>query len=128
MGQKWNPKIEAFKTDANFASSAWFLVKTAGGGTDIDVCGAGELPLGVLTDNVGGSNTNDKYVDVQVGGIIKVIAGGSLTDGTLVASDASGEAVAAAAGDYYLGQCLQDAADGELASVIYGPGKWEQDT
>ena len=125
MGQKWNPICQSFKTDANLASSAWFMVVLGTGGTDLAVCGAGALPLGVLTNDVGASNTDTKYVDVQVGGIVKVIAGGALTDGTLVMSDGSGEAIAATDGNYYLGQCLQDAADGELVAVIYGPGYLE---
>lgn len=124
MGQKWAPSIQTFKTNANFASSAWFIVKFAADG-DIDACGAGELPLGVLTDEVGESNTDTKYVDVQVGGVIKVIAGGAVTGGTLVMSDASGEAVTATDGNYYLGQAVHTAADGELMSVIYGPGYLE---
>ncbi len=120
MGQKWDPKIQSFKTNANFASSAWMLVKYASDG-DIDLCGDGELPLGVLTDNVGASNTDTKYVDVQVGGIVKVICGSAITGGTLVASDGSAEAVPATTdNDYAFGQAYQGAADGELLSVAWG--------
>jgi hypothetical protein len=126
MGQKWNPICQSFKSDANLASSKWFLVALSSGGADLDVCGAGALAIGALTDVVGGSNTDTKYVDVQVGGVIKVIAGAALTDGTLVMSDASGEATTATTGNYAIGICLQDAADGELASVLWAPSYYEE--
>jgi len=122
--QKWNPFTQSFKTDANFSSAKWHIVKKDGD-ADIALCGEGELPLGVLTNDVGEANTDTKYVSVQVGQIIKVEAGDAVTDGTLVMSNANGEAVPATDGFYALGQCIQDGADGELVAVIYGPSYLE---
>jgi len=120
MGQKWKPEIQSFKTNANFSAASWHIVKFAAD-DDIDLTGTGELMLGVLTDEVGEDNTDDKFVDVQVGGIVKVEAGGAITGGTLVMSNGSGEAVAWSAGNYALGQAVHSAVDGEYVSVIYGP-------
>jgi len=119
MAQKWQPISQTFKTNANFATKEWFLVKYTSD-TDIDLCGDGDLPFGALTNNVGASNTDTKYVDVQTGGIIKVVCGSAITGGTLVASDASGEAVPAIDNDFAFGQALHGAADGELVSVQFG--------
>lgn len=120
MGQKWKPEIQSFKTNANFSAASWHIVKFAAD-DDIDLTGTGELMLGVLTDEVGEDNTDDKFVDVQVGGIVKVEAGGAITGGTLVMSNGSGEAVAWSVGNYALGQAVHSAVDGEYVSVIYGP-------
>jgi len=126
MGQKWNPICQSFKSDANLASSAWFLVALSSGGADLDVCGAGALAIGALTNDVGASNTDTKYVDVQVGGVIKVSAGASVTDGTLLMSDGSGEAIACTTGNYAIGICLQDGDNGELVSVLWAPSYYEE--
>jgi len=124
MGQKWKPEIQSFKTNANFSAASWHIVKFAAD-DDIDLTGSGELMLGVLTDEVGEANTDDKFVDVQVGGIVKVEAGDAITGGTLVMSNGSGEAIPVTDGNYYLGQAIQGGADGEYISVIYGPGYFE---
>lgn len=124
MGQKWKPEIQSFKTNANFSAASWHIVKFAAD-DDIDLTASGELMLGVLTDEVGESNTDDKFVDVQVGGIVKVEAGATVTGGTLVMSNAAGEAIPATDGNYFLGQAIQGGADGEYISVIYGPGYFE---
>ena len=120
MGQKWKPELPGVKPNATFSAASWHIVKFAAD-DDIDLTGSGELMLGVLTDEVGESNTDDKFVDVQVGGIVKVEAGGAITGGTLVMSNAAGEAVAWSAGNYALGQAVHSATDGEYVSVIYGP-------
>lgn len=121
MGQKWKPEIQSFKTNADFSSDSWHIVKFAAD-DDIDLAGNGELMFGVLTDEVGEANSDEKFVDVQVGGIVKVEAGNTITGGTLVMSNGSGEAIPATDNNYYLGQAIQGGADGELISVIYGPG------
>jgi hypothetical protein len=125
MGQKWRPDVQTFQTNANFAANEWHLVKFAAD-DDIDLCGAGELPLGVLSDEVGESNTDVKYVDVQVGGVIKVEAGATVTGGTLVMSNAAGEAIPVTTGNYALGQAIQGGADGELISVLWSVSYYEE--
>ena len=126
MGQKWNPVTQSFKTDANMNSSAWLLVVLASGGTDIDVAGAGALAIGALTNDVGAADTNTKYLDVQVGGVIKVATSDGVGDGTLLMSKSDGTAITATTGNYAIGICLQDAADGELASVLWAPSYYEE--
>ena len=127
MGQKWNPDCQSFKTNANMSAKAWFIVALAGGGADMDVTtDADSAPLGALTNDVGASNTDTKYLDVQIGGIIKVIAGNTITDGAFVMSDGSGEAIPVTTGKWALGQALHDADDGELVAVRYGVFYYEE--
>jgi hypothetical protein len=125
MGQKWKPEIQSFKTNANFSANPWHIVKFAAD-DDIDLCGAGELMFGALTDEVGEADTDDKYVDVQVGGIVKVEAGATVTGGTLVMSNAAGEAIPVTTGNYALGQAIQGGADGELISVLWSVSYYEE--
>jgi len=125
MSQKWDPYVQTFKTNANFAATPWHLVTWAADG-DIDLCGAGELPLGALTDVVGESNTDDKYVDVQVGQVIRVEAGATVTGGVLVMSNAAGEAIDRTTGNHVIGIALHGAADGEALAVLWAPSYYEE--
>lgn len=57
------------------------------------------------------------------GAIVKVEAGGSITEGGLVATNNAGEAIAwvDAAGNVALGRALEDADDGDIISIQFGP-------
>lgn len=54
--------------------------------------------------------------------VSKVVAGGTVTAGALVTSDATGRAVAATSGDFINGTCLEGGAVGELITVLAYPG------
>lgn len=123
--QKWNPFVQTFKTDANFSSAKWHLVKMDGD-DDLALCGAGELPIGVLTNDVGESNTDEKYVSVQVGQVVKVEAGAAVTSGTLVMSNGTGEAIPVTSGNYALGEAIQGGADGEYIAVLWSVSYYEE--
>ena len=60
---------------------------------------------------------------VAVGGISKVVAGGTITPGAEVMSDTSGHAIAATAGNYQLGRYVGTAscASGDIISVLLRP-------
>ena len=68
----------------------------------------------------------DERVDVHVLGVARVVAGGTLSRGTLVTSDAQGRAVAAApstgANAYVAGVVLVAAAAGDIVPVLLTPG------
>lgn len=80
---------------------------------------ATELLLGVTTEIAADSG---ERVDVVLSGIVMVKAGGSITRGALVTSDASGQAVAAApsagANVRVLGVAMLGAASGDLVPVL----------
>ena len=62
-------------------------------------------------------------VDVVYTGIVEVEAGGDINHGDLIASDSSGKAVAANAGDMVLGVAIGGASAGEYVSVRISPGR-----
>lgn len=62
-------------------------------------------PLGVVTD-----------------GRVKVIAGGNITAGANVASDANGHAVAAASTDIILGTAMEAGADNQVITIQFYQG------
>jgi hypothetical protein len=55
---------------------------------------------------------------VAVGGVAKVLAGGVITRGANVQSNASGVAIAAASGDFSQGTALATAASGDIIPVL----------
>jgi len=91
------------------------LLSAAG---ELDLAGAGSQWTGIVM--LDGANAG-QATRVQYAGIAKVVAGAALTVGTAVAFDATGAAVAAATGDYYVGTVVEvgesAAAAGDLISV-----------
>lgn len=123
--QPFDPSILTRQTNANMTSKEWFLVKAVGD-DDMDVAGDGQLCIGALTNDVAdGSAGVTKYLPVQIGGVIKVISGGSITAGTLAMSDGSGEAVTATDGKYAFGIALGTYVDGEIGSFLWAPSYLE---
>ena len=86
---------------------------------DIVLCGDGEAALGVIYE----AAAENKPVTVQFGCIGKVIAGGAITAGNRIASDAEGKAVAAAVGDFEVGTALYSADAGDLVAFAFIPGR-----
>lgn len=77
------------------------------------LAGADENAVGVLQDEaVLGEATN-----IMVSGITKVVAGGAVTAGSNISSDANGEAVTAGAGAI-LGIALESAGAGEMCTLL----------
>lgn len=83
---------------------------------DAVLAGAGEDCLGVVVEEA----AVDKFATVQIGGIVKVIAGAAVTAGAAVAANASGKAITASgAGTKTLGIALDAATgDGSVISVL----------
>ena len=103
-------------TTADLSAKPWRFVKTTN--ADLALCGAGELMCGALGSDVASGAVTAKDLGVQIGPIVKVMAGAALTAGTLVMSDADGKAVTATANKYAAGQALRDGvADGDLIDV-----------
>lgn len=102
---------ERLVATADLSSSQYKFVNLDG-----TLSGAGELAF-ILVDKPG---------DTEVGTIVlqgkeKVTAGGSITKGDKIASDASGDAVTATTGDEVLGIAMEDAADGDVFMILANP-------
>lgn len=64
------------------------------------LCGAGENAIGILLANVEETIPADGQMDVQVKDIGRWVAGGAVSAGDELTSDATGKAVKAAAGNF----------------------------
>jgi len=103
--------------NADLSTKQYFFVKvTNSSGTGrAAVAGDGEHAIGVLQNKPDAAN---EVATIAISGVSKVSAGGTITAGQPVASDAAGEAVAAATGDIILGTALLSADDGDLVPVL----------
>jgi len=106
-------KIHGYRTNANFTSSHKYCLVKRNGDSDFDLCGAGELPFGALTNMVEDCSTTARNLPVQDGGNVVVKCGGSITAGTLCKSDANGKAVTGTDGFYVIGEAMGSYVDGE---------------
>ena len=100
-------------TDVTADLKTFFALDT---GTNVVQAGAGEAAVGVLWY---AQATTDAAVSVIAGGQPDVLAGGAITAGDLVASDAAGKAVVATTGNVALGRARHDAAADELVRIEF---------
>lgn len=112
---------------ASEAIGAKKFVKFGTDETDIDICDtAGERVLGIATEAAdAGDVTNEKRLNVTIMGIEVVVAGGTVSAGDPVQTDASGDAVALAAStadQNVAGIAMADALDGDWLPVLLTPG------
>ncbi len=102
--------------DADLSAKQNYIVKVSAVGK-VDLCGDGEMPIGVLLNKPSADGMAASIAGV--GDTAKVIAAaGGITAGAAVASDADGKAVTAATTDFRLGIALDTVADaGDLVTV-----------
>ena len=85
----------------------------------VAVSGNGDDSVGVLLNDPNGA---DQAAQVAISGKTRVEAGGGITAGANVASNASGQAVVATASDAILGIAIDGAAGaGEIVSIVFNP-------
>ncbi len=103
---------------ADLSSSGQYrFVKQANDGT-VTVCNAaGESALGVLQNNpkLGQAAT------VAYGDVIKVVAGGTVAPGDMVATDSAGRAVVASNGQAILGEVIIGASANTICTILLNP-------
>ena len=91
-------------------------VNTSG---QVAVCGDGAKADGVIYNNPAAAG---RATTLAIGGRVKVMAGGAVTVGDDLSSDASGRAVPVVSGDFTLGTALEAAsAAGDIISMIFQP-------
>lgn len=76
--------------------------------------GAGEAGIGILQNNPG----SGQAATVQIDGISKAKAGGTISAGAALAANASGLLVAATTGNYIVGFAKAAAASGDVFPVV----------
>jgi hypothetical protein len=96
-------------------SAAQFLFVKVNASSQIVKCTvSGESPDGVLQSKV----ASGQPADVDRNGVSKVVAGpGGITAGNDVTTNASGQAITAASGDFIAGRCILSAASGAFGTV-----------
>jgi hypothetical protein len=118
-------EVIGFRTNADLSDQEYRLVKR-NGDSDMDLCGAGELPFGALTNDVADCSTTERSLGVQIGGPLpKIKCGGIITAGQPAMSDANGEAVLATDGNWTFGQAMETHADGDLGIFTWSPSYLE---
>lgn len=127
--------LSGMKSGGNITPSRFVKLSTAADNTALQ-CGAGEMPIGVSqrgTRNTPYSSLDDGYAaisgeNLQVHGpgeLAVVEAGGTVTAGTSVKSDANGKAVDATAGDKCGGFAHQAGSSGQLVLIYVHPHELE---
>ena len=110
-------EVFSIPANADLSANQYFIaaVVDASGEGQAALCGDGAQPCGVIYNN---PDAAGKATSIAYKGIVKVKAGGAITAGNTVASDAAGEAVVATTGDVILGIALDTAVDGDIVSVL----------
>jgi hypothetical protein len=96
-------------------SSAQFKFVTLEADGNVDLAdAAGERAVGVLLNK---PDAAGKAATVAMTGKVMVVAGGSVTAGDEIATDASGDAVTASSTNIVMGYALEDAVDGQVFAI-----------
>ena len=95
-------------------SSAQFKFVTLEADGQVDLAdAAGERAIGVLLNEP----TAGKAATVAMTGKVMAEVGASVTAGDALQTDANGDAITAASGDYVMGYALEDAVDGQVFAI-----------
>ena len=95
-------------------SSAQFKFVTLEADGQVDLAdAAGERAIGVLLNEP----TAGKAATVAMTGKVMAETGASVTAGDALQTDANGDAITAASGDYVMGYALEDAVDGQVFAI-----------
>lgn len=109
------------KAAADYSAKLYYIV-VGTAANKVTLSGAGGLSIGVIQD-VGAKAGAGDTLDVCVQGPCLVIAGGTITAGQIVASDAAGKAVRCDAdGTIGFGYALESAVSGDIFPMfVTGP-------
>lgn len=117
MAYKNSQTSVTLEAGADLSAKQFFFVSMSSDG-QVDPAGDGANAIGVLLNDPAAAG---RAAEVCIGGMTRVLAGGTVAAGAAVASDAAGEAVTAATGDVILGTAVTGGADGEVISIIFQP-------
>lgn len=113
------PVYKTFTAGQDLSDARYHFVKLGSGSYDVAlVDGAGDVPIGILTDFYRADE--GMPVTVAIGGTCKVIAGGAIARGSFVGSNTNGQAVVkTTGGDVVRGIALEAAsAAGDIIEIL----------
>lgn len=115
MSTQQAPTIINVPAGSDLSAKQYYFMDVVAG--QLSVAGSGTRVAGVLDNN---PDSAGKPGALQTAGVAKVLAGGSITSGAGVASNASGKAVAATGSAFVCGISISDEtkADGEYVEVL----------
>lgn len=115
MSQMVNTVYRSFLAGQDFTEEHRWRFVTLDGQNTVKLAGAGDVPIGVLSDFVVGRSGSG--VTVAIGGTVKVKAGASFSQLDFIGSDANGGAVAVTTG-VARALALEDAEEGDVVEVL----------
>jgi hypothetical protein len=110
--------VPGLTASADLSTKQFYLCNIGSTGVAVNVTAGGQVD-GVLLDKPAAAG---RACALQVDGVCKVQAGGTITAGDLLASDNAGKAVTAATTDKVFGRALGAGASGSLVTVLLKPG------
>jgi hypothetical protein len=106
------------QASADLSASQYCFMKISSGQLALPAAHGADA-IGVLQDK---PNAAGIAGELAIGGVSKVIAGGTFSAGAAITCDASGHAIAAATGYTILGKAMSDGASGLMSSVLLDNG------
>lgn len=103
---------------AEIIKGAGKAVKFDGSGNIVLCSSAGEAAIGILILQTADKVANGESVTVQISARGQAVAGGSIAAGDLLAVDANGALVKAAASNYVVGQALSAGSNNGFVDVV----------
>ena len=104
---------------ADYSTTGQYLfVDVNTSGQAVLVAGQGLNAVGVLQDNPSAAGRVGR---IAIGGMVKVMAGDTITAADRITTGADGRAETAATGDFVLGTAITGGADGEIITVLFQP-------
>lgn len=116
MATSNNPQLLSLEAGADLSAAQFLLVKGHTTANQVVLAGDGENAIGVLYEPAAAAG---RAVAVANGGVVRAYAGGNVSVGARVASDANGKIVTAASGDYVLGVAKTAGADGAMIEIAW---------
>ena len=114
MATMENYQTKTYIAGSDLSAKQFFFVSIAADG-EVDSTGNGAAAAGVLLNTPTAGNP----ATVAYSGRVLVSAGGTITAGDNVASDAAGECVTAASTDIILGVAREDGVDGQTIAIDF---------
>lgn len=121
MATEQNLRPVTLVASTDLSAKQFYLV--ALGASGVALCGDGLQASGVLLNKPAAAGREAEVQPLTGGAKCRVVAGGVITAGALVASDSSGRVVTAISGDYIVGEA-EEAADaaGDIITVLLHEG------
>jgi len=113
MAFKENQENVTYEAGSDMSANQFYFVSLSADG-QVDTTGDGARAIGVLQNKPSAAG---RAATVATDGKVRVSCGGSVTSGGLVASDANGQAVDAASGDWILGEATEAGSSDEVITV-----------